>query len=69
MVRTLPGVVGNQDSLNEESFSGEFENLLEYPLYTRPRVWENLEVPEILLSGNHQEISKWRLNEAKLTTK
>ena len=55
--RLLPGVLGDEYSAYEESFS---EDLLEYPQYTRPRVFRGLEVPEILLSGNHKEIAKWR---------
>ncbi len=56
VVRLLPGLLTN-DSLKEESFT---ESLLEYPHYTRPAVFRNMEVPGILLSGNHQEISRWR---------
>ena len=54
-MRTLPGVLGDPKSLNEESFSGD---LLEYPQYTQPRDWNGIEVPEVLLSGNHAEIKK-----------
>lgn len=57
VARLLPGVLGDGSSAIEESFK---EGLLEYPHYTRPRVFEGLEVPEILLSGNHKEISEWR---------
>jgi len=71
MVRTLPNVLGNSSSLEEESFAVDttFENLLEYPLYTRPAVWDNRKVPDVLLSGNHKEINKWRLSEAEKDTK
>jgi len=67
VVRLLPGVLGADASLHEESFdfvgeSGEI--LVEYPHYTRPVVWEGKEVPEVLRNGNHKEIAKWRLNEA-----
>jgi tRNA (guanine37-N1)-methyltransferase len=55
--RYIPGVLGNEDSLLEESFK---DGLLEYPQYTRPRVYREMEVPDVLLSGNHQEIAKWR---------
>ncbi len=55
--RLLPGVLGDEYSACEDSFS---ENLLEYPQYTRPRVFQGLEVPEVLLSGNHKEIALWR---------
>ena len=57
VVRLLPGVLGNSSSLEDESF----ENfLLEHDQYTRPVVWEGREVPEILLSGHHENIAKWR---------
>ncbi len=70
VVRTLPNVLGNSNSLIEESFApnSEYENLLEYPHYTRPAIWRGLEVPAILRSGNHQQINLWRLNESKVTT-
>lgn len=64
-VRLLPGVVGDQESLEEESFSS---GLLEYPHYTRPRLWAGREVPEVLLSGHHENIRKWRLEESKRIT-
>jgi tRNA (guanine37-N1)-methyltransferase len=57
VIRLLPGVLGNQKSLEEESFNND---ILEYPQYTRPRIWKNMNVPQILLSGNHKEIKKWR---------
>jgi tRNA (guanine37-N1)-methyltransferase len=57
IARLIPGVIGNADSLAEESHS---EGLLEYPSYTKPSSWRGLDVPEILLSGNHAEIAKWR---------
>ncbi len=56
-VRLLPGVAGNRASLEEESFEG---GLLEYPQYTRPRVWEGREIPPALLSGDHARIAAWR---------
>ena len=59
--RLIPGVLGGQFSNVEESFSN---GLLEYPQYTRPRVFKGLEVPEVLLSGNHEQIKKWRRREA-----
>jgi tRNA (guanine37-N1)-methyltransferase len=55
--RLIPGVIGNAESLSEESHN---EGLLEYPSYTKPQVWRGLEVPEVLLSGHHAEIAKWR---------
>lgn len=69
-VRLLPGVMNNSETLHEESFGvgGEFSGLLEYPHYTRPAVWQGLAVPEVLLSGNHAEISRWRLCQAEQIT-
>ena len=60
IIRLLPGVLGNIASLKEESFTND---LLEYPQYTRPEVFKKMKVPEVLLSGNHQEIQKWRKNQ------
>jgi tRNA (guanine37-N1)-methyltransferase len=57
IARLIPGVIGNAESLAEESHS---EGLLEYPSYTKPASWRGLDVPEVLLSGNHAEIAKWR---------
>lgn len=57
VVRLLPGVLGNEESLKEESFE---KGSLEYPQYTRPAVFRGLKVPEVLLSGNHAMIEKWR---------
>lgn len=65
-VRLLPGVMGNSETLSEESFE---QGLLEYPLYTRPAVWEGVGVPEILLSGHHDKIRRWRLAEAQAITR
>jgi tRNA (guanine37-N1)-methyltransferase len=59
VIRFVPGVLGDEDSNTDDSFSGE-RRLLEFAQYTRPRVYRGLEVPEILLSGNHQEIARWR---------
>ncbi len=59
--RLLPGVLGNPLSANDESFS---RGLLEYPQYTRPQTYEGLEVPEVLLSGNHKEIERFRIIES-----
>ncbi len=61
IARLLPGVLGDKESCVEESFS---DGLLEYPQYTRPRNFKGYEVPEILLSGNHEAIRKWRRREA-----
>ena len=60
-VRLLPGVMGSELSGAEESFEG---GLLEYPQYTRPRMWEGREIPEVLLSGDHQKIADWRRRQA-----
>ncbi len=70
-VRLLDGVIGNADALSQESFAttSEFARLLEYPHYTRPSFWNGKSVPEVLLSGNHAEISAWRLEQAKLVTR
>lgn len=57
IVRLIPGVIGNADSLVEESHS---DGLLEYPSYTKPASWRGFDVPEVLLSGNHALIAKWR---------
>jgi tRNA (guanine37-N1)-methyltransferase len=66
VTRLLPGVLGDDESSSEESFSG---GLLEYPQYTRPAEFRGMKVPEVLLSGNHAEIAKWRAGQAKLRTK
>jgi len=63
ITRLLPGVLGNPDSLSEESHNEQ--GYLEYPNYTKPAVWRDIQVPEILLSGNHGEIAKWRVAQAK----
>lgn len=71
VVRLLPGVTGHQNSTLEESHSLTDESgqiLLEYPQYTRPEEFEGKKVPNVLLSGNHQTIKNWRLNEAKKRT-
>lgn len=68
-VRLLPGVVGKHESLGEESFGdGEWANLLEYPHYTKPAVWEGRAVPEVLTSGHHANVAKWRLEQAQAIT-
>ncbi|EEF57232.1 tRNA (guanosine(37)-N1)-methyltransferase TrmD [Pedosphaera parvula] len=66
VTRLLPGVLGDDESSHEESFS---HGLLEYPHYTRPADFRGMKVPEVLLSGNHAEIAKWRAEQAKLRTK
>jgi len=64
-VRLIPGVLGNEESLKEESFEN---GLIEYPQYTRPRIYRGMAVPEVLLSGNHKMIKEWREQEAKKRT-
>lgn len=71
VIRLLPGVLGADASLHEESFDIVDESgnpLVEYPHYTRPAVWEGAAVPPVLQNGNHAEIKKWRLAEAKRRT-
>ena len=65
VTRLLPGALGDEESAAQESFS---QGLLEYPHYTRPAEFRGLKVPEILLSGHHAEIEKWRLEQAKART-
>jgi len=66
VVRLAPGVLGKDESAHEESFNA---GLLEYPHYTRPREFRGMDVPEILLGGDHGKIDRWRLAQAKLRTK
>ena len=66
VTRLLPGALGDDQSAHDESFSC---GLLEYPQYTRPAEFRGMRVPEVLLSGNHAEIEKWRLEQAKQRTK
>ena len=66
VTRLLPGALGDDQSAHDESFSC---GLLEYPQYTRPAEFRGMKVPEVLLSGNHAEIEKWRLEQAKQRTK
>lgn len=64
--RLIPGVLGNENSLKEESFT---KDLLEYPQYTRPDIFDGEKVPSVLLSGNHKKIRLWRLYKSLLETK
>lgn len=66
VVRLLPGALGSAESLHEESFGG---GLLEYPQYTRPRVFREMGVPDVLLSGDHKEIARWRGRQAMERTR
>lgn len=67
--RLLPGVVGNPESITEDSFGQDLAGLLEWPVYTKPQVWRGIEVPPVLLSGNHAEIQKWRRSQSEKKTK
>jgi len=69
VVRLLPGVIGNPESLTEESHSVGQAGLLEYPLYTKPPSWRGLDVPEILFSGHHAQIAGWRREQALAKTR
>jgi tRNA (guanine37-N1)-methyltransferase len=64
VVRLLPGVIGNPESLIEESYGANNEGLLEGPVYTKPSSWRGLDVPEVLLSGHHEKIAAWRRERA-----
>ena len=64
-IRLLPGVIGAEASLAEESFEN---GLLEYPHYTKPRLWEGLEIPEVLLSGDHARVAAWRREQSERLT-
>lgn len=66
VARLVPGVLGNTESARDESFT---HGLLEYPQYTRPRVWNGLEVPEVLLSGHHARVDAWRRHQAEMRTR
>jgi len=66
IVRLLPGVLGNDQSIYEESFEN---NLLEYPQYTKPQKWESKCVPDVLLSGDHAKIKDWRLSQSEAITR
>jgi tRNA (guanine37-N1)-methyltransferase len=65
-VRLAPGVLGNQASITDESFE---DGLLEHPQFTRPRDFEGLEIPEVLLSGHHGKVAAWRQAQRELTTR
>ena len=68
VVRLIPGVLGNPQSLAEESHSVGQDGLLEYPVYTKPPLWRGLEVPEVLFSGHHAQIAAWRREQALART-
>lgn len=67
VTRLLPGAIGAEDGTEEESFADG--NMLEYPQYTRPREYRGMNVPDVLLSGNHAEIERWRREQAERRTK
>ena len=66
ILRLLPGVLGNENSKADESFEN---GLLEYPQYTKPQIWEEKAVPEVLLSGDHSKIKDWRLSQSEAITR
>ena len=66
ILRLIPGVLGNDQSISEESFEN---GLLEYPQYTKPQIWEKKSVPDVLLSGDHAKIKDWRLSESEAITR
>ena len=66
IVRLIPGVLGNSNSLTDETFE---KNLLEYPQYTKPQKWEKMEVPDVLLTGDHAKIKDWRLSQSRDITR
>ena len=66
ILRLIPGVIGNNSSLEDESFEN---GLLEYPQYTKPQIWEEKSVPEVLLSGDHAKIKDWRLSQSEAITR
>ena len=66
IIRLLPGVLGNEISVDEESFEN---GLLEYPQYTKPQIWEEKTVPDVLLSGDHAKIKDWRLSQSEAITR
>ncbi|MFW6599447.1 tRNA (guanosine(37)-N1)-methyltransferase TrmD [Propionibacteriaceae bacterium Y2011] len=68
VVRLLPGVLGNPESLTEESHAAGTDHLLEYPVYTKPPSWRGLDVPEVLFSGHHARIAEWRRDQSRRRT-
>jgi len=66
VLRLLPGVLGNKESIVDESFEN---GLLEYPQYTKPQIWQENNVPEVLLSGDHAKIKDWRLSQSEAITR
>ena len=66
VLRLIPGVLGNKDSIKDETFEN---SLLEYPQYTKPKIWEGKSVPEVLFSGDHAKIKSWRLSQSEAITR
>ena len=66
ILRLLPGILGNENSIKDESFEN---GLLEYPQYTKPQIWEEKAVPDVLLSGDHNKIKHWRLSQSEAITR
>ena len=66
ILRLIPGIIGNENSIKDESFEN---GLLEYPQYTKPQIWEEKEVPNVLLSGDHAKIKHWRLSQSEAITR
>ena len=66
ILRLFPGILGNENSIKDESFEN---GLLEYPQYTKPQIWEEKEVPNVLLSGDHAKIKHWRLSQSEAITR
>ena len=66
ILRLLPGIIGNKNSIQDESFEN---GLLEYPQFTKPQIWEEMTVPEVLLSGDHAKIKDWRLSQSEAITR
>ena len=66
VLRLIPGVLGNKESIIDESFEN---GLLEYPQYTKPQIWQENKVPEVLLSGDHAKIKDWRLSQSEAITR
>ena len=69
IVRLLPGVLGNPDSLVEESYAPGTSGMLEYPVYTKPASWRGLDVPPVLLSGHHGQVATWREQQSLAITR
>lgn len=69
MLRLVPGVLGDRESAEKDSFGASFGGGLEHPLYTRPPVWEGMGVPEVLMSGDHKKIEAWKREQALVVTR